>query len=57
MFGLFRANPAKGLQKEYERKLEAAMKAQRNGDIRSHSMLMEEAEAIYAKILALKNST
>lgn len=46
-------NTGKSLQKDYEKKLAAAMHAQRNGDIKSYSMLTEEAEAIYAKLQAL----
>ncbi|PVY76408.1 hypothetical protein C8D92_105161 [Tamilnaduibacter salinus] len=51
MFGLFKSNPVKALKKEYERKLEAAMKAQRNGDMRTHSDLMTEADELYKRLL------
>ncbi len=53
MFGLFKASPAKQaqkLQQAYEKKLAEAMNAQRNGDIRSYSMLSEEAEKIHQDI-------
>ena len=50
MFGLFRRDPLKGLNQEYEKKLEQAMLAQRKGDIRSYSQLTEEAEGIYQQI-------
>ena len=46
MFGLFKKDPAKKLQKQYEEKLHEAMLAQRNGDIKSYSFLTEEANAI-----------
>ena len=43
----------KKLQKQYEAKLAKALDAQRNGDLRPHGTLMEEAEKIYAEIQAL----
>ncbi len=39
MFGLFKKDPLKKLQKEYEAKLEEAMHMQRNGKIREYSFL------------------
>ena len=55
MLGFLKGDPVKKLQKEYEKKLTEAMHAQRNGDIRTYSMLTEEAEAMYARLQALKN--
>lgn len=54
MLGLFRTDPRKKLQKAYEKKLEEAMLAQRNGDIKSYSLLSEEADGIYRQILQLE---
>jgi hypothetical protein len=56
MFSLFKKDPIKKLNKTYEAKLEQAMHAQRNGDIKSYSMLTEEAEKINKEILALEKS-
>ncbi len=56
MFGLFKTDPLKKLQKTYEQKLEAAMQAQRSGDIKTYSTLSEEAQAIYAEIESIKKS-
>ncbi|MFB0980265.1 MAG: DUF6435 family protein [Alteromonadaceae bacterium] len=56
MFSLFKKNPLKKLNKAYDAKLEQAMHAQRNGDIKSFAMLTEEAEKINKEILALENS-
>jgi hypothetical protein len=56
MFSLFKNNPLKKLNKAYDAKLEQAMHAQRNGDIKSFAMLTEEAEKINKEILALENS-
>ena len=50
MFGLFKKDPLKKLQKEYEAKLEEAMHMQRNGKIREYSFLSSEAEEIRLKI-------
>ncbi len=54
MFGLFKKDPLKKLQKEYEAKLEEAMQMQRNGKIREYSFLSSEAEDIRSKIQATK---
>ena len=54
MFGLFKKDPLKKLQKEYEAKLEEAMHMQRNGKIREYSFLSSEAEDIRLKIQAVK---
>ena len=54
MFGLFKKDPLKKLQKEYEAKLEEAMHMQRKGKIREYSFLSSEAEDIRLKIQATK---
>ncbi len=51
---LFKTNPIKKLKKAYMKKLEEAMQAQRNGDIRSYSLITNEAEIIHKKILQLE---
>jgi hypothetical protein len=50
MLGLFKRNPRKKMRKEYDALLEKAMHAQRNGDIRTYSMLTADAEALWEKI-------
>ena len=50
MLGCLKGDPKKKLQKEYEAKLQKALHAQRNGDLRTHGTLMEEAEKIYAEL-------
>jgi len=55
MFGLFKSDPSKKILKQYKAKLEKAMHAQRNGDIRSYSFLTEEAEALKQQLDALKS--
>lgn len=54
MFGFFKSDPAKKLRKEYDRKLEQAMLAQRKGDIEQYSMLTMEAEKIWSELEKIK---
>ena len=56
MFGLFKQDPAKKLRKEYNAKLEAAMNAQRNGDIRTYSTLTQEADALWRQLEPLEKA-
>ncbi|CAA0081665.1 Uncharacterised protein [Halioglobus japonicus] len=52
MFGLFKKNPLKQWQKEYEALLTKAFQAQRDGNIRLYSELTAESEVVRAKIEA-----
>ena len=54
MFSFLRSDPIKKQTKIYHQKLEQAMHAQRNGDIRSYSMITAEAEEIREQITKLK---
>ncbi len=54
MFSIFKANPTKKLNKRLDSKLEQAMYAQRNGDIKYYAELTVEAEQIQKQILAIK---
>ena len=56
MFKLFKSDPLKKLRHAYHEKLEAAMLAQRNGDIESYSMISVEAEDLLKEIQALENT-
>ncbi|NGO90118.1 DUF6435 family protein [Vreelandella stevensii] len=55
MFGLFKRDPKKKLQQDYERKLTEAMQASRNGDMRANATLTAEAEALLQEINRLKD--
>lgn len=55
MFGLLKGNPEKKLQKKYEKLLHDAMQFQRNGDIKSYSMVTAEAEKVREEIEKLKS--
>lgn len=46
MFGLFKKDPSKKLEKQYKQLLEEAMHLQRNGDIKGYARKMEEAEKV-----------
>lgn len=50
MFGIFKKDPIKKLQKELESKLIEARDFQRKGDIVEYSLMMSEAEEIGQKI-------
>ena len=50
MFSLFKKDPIKKLKKSYELKLEQAMNAQRNGDIKAYSYITSEADMLYKQI-------
>ncbi|MEZ9595384.1 DUF6435 family protein [Shewanella sp. 10N.261.52.F9] len=56
MFSIFKRDPAKKLKKLYFSKLEQAMFAQRNGDIKTYSELTAEADEIDKQISNLNNS-
>ena len=57
MFGWFRSDPKKKLQKQYEAKLREAHDAMnKQGDRGLHAERMAEAEDILARIEALKDA-
>ena len=47
---LFKKDPVKQLNKEYQAILEQAMQAQRKGDIKLYSELTDKAETVLKKI-------
>ncbi len=55
MFNLFKSNTTKKLRRQYDKLLERAMHAQRNGDIKTYSMLTAESETLYKQIEAIEN--
>lgn len=52
MFGLFKKDPTRKLQKEYEAMLERARDVQRSGDLRAYAQIMEESEKLWSRIEA-----
>lgn len=55
MFRLFKSDPSKKLKKQHEQKLEQAMHAQRNGDMRTYAQLSVQAEEINQKIIEIES--
>ena len=56
MFGLFKKDPVKKLEKEYEQLMSKARDVQRSGDLRAYAVMIEESESILAKIDELRNA-
>ncbi|MEM1270353.1 MAG: DUF6435 family protein [Bacteroidota bacterium] len=56
MFGLFKSNPTKKLEKAYKAKLEEALKAQRGGDIKRFAVLSAEAEELLKQLEAARKA-
>ena len=54
MFGWLKPDPVKKLRKAYDQKLEQAMHAQRNGDMRLFADLTAESEELWKKIEQLQ---
>ncbi len=54
MFGLFKKDPIKKLEKEYQQLMEEAMHIQRGGDIKAYSAKVAEAEEVMKKIEELR---
>jgi hypothetical protein len=53
MFNLFKKDPVKKLEKQYQKLMEEAMHIQRSGDIKAYSAKVAEAEEIMKKIEAM----
>ena len=54
MFSFFKSDPVKKLKKERAKKLEQAMHAQRNGDMRSYASITTETEKLLQEIQKLE---
>lgn len=54
MFGLFKKDPIKKLEKEHAKLLEEAMNIQRSGDIKGYAAKMAEAEELEKKIAEMR---
>ncbi len=53
MFGLFKKDPTKKLEKEHQKLLKEAMELQRSGDIKGYAAKIAEAETLEKKIAEL----
>ncbi len=54
MFGLFKRDPIKKLEKTYQQLMEEAMHIQRSGDLKAYAVKIAEAEKIQEQIEALE---
>ena len=54
MFGIFKKDPVKKLEKEYEVLMEKARDVQRSGDLKKYARMIEESEEILKKIEELQ---
>ena len=54
MFGLFRRDPLKKLEAEYQQLLQEARDLQRNGDIQGFARMSDRADQLGRKIEAMK---
>lgn len=53
MFGFFKKDPVKALEKEHKQLMEQAMAIQRSGDLKAYAAKIAEAEAVMDKIVEL----
>ena len=56
MFGLFKKDVTKKLEKEYAQIMEKAVHAQRNGKLELYGELIKKSETILAEIDTIKSS-
>ncbi|MBT8220499.1 MAG: Lacal_2735 family protein [Bacteroidia bacterium] len=56
MFGLFKKDPVKKLEKKYQDLLVKGMNLQRGGDIKGYAKIMAEADQVLKKIDDLRTS-
>ena len=56
MFGLFRTNPVKKLEKQYAAKLEEARDLQRKGDIVGYAQVSADADSLLKRLEAAESN-
>lgn len=54
MFSWFKRSPTKALEREVDRKYEAAVQLQRSGRLREYGVLMKEIESLEAELAELR---
>jgi len=54
MFGFFKKDPVKKMEKEYYAMLEKARDVQRSGDIKEYAKMIGESEELWKKIESMK---
>jgi hypothetical protein len=56
MFGLFKSDPVKNLEKQRAKLLEEAMTIQRSGDLKKYAVKMEAIDKLEKEIEVLRQS-
>ena len=54
MFGLFRKDPTKALQKKIQQKYDESVSFQRNGKLKEYGAVMKEIETLEQELIALR---
>lgn len=54
MFGLFKKDPVKKLEKQYQALMLKARDVQRSGDLKAYAVIIDEAETLGQKIEEMK---
>jgi hypothetical protein len=54
MFGLFKKDPVKALEKKHAQLMEKAMHVQRSGDLKAYAAIIDEAKMVEDEIIELK---
>ena len=54
MFGLFKKDPVKDLEKKHKQLMEEAMAVQRSGDLRAYAAKIDEAKKLEDRIIELR---
>ena len=55
MFGLFKSNPTKSLEKQISRKRAESVGVQRSGDLRAYAKMIAEIEGMEDQLIAMRN--
>ena len=57
MFGWFRSDPSKSLERKIAKKYDEAVQLQRNGRLREYGALMKEIEGLEAELESMQASS
>ncbi len=57
MFGWFRSDPSKSLERKIAKKYDEAVQLQRNGRLREYGALMKEIEGLEAELESMQPSS
>ena len=57
MFGLFKQDPTKRLQKKIQQKYTQSVEFQRNGKLREYGAVMKEIDSLEEELIALRSES